>query len=82
MQKSINAAIEKLETINDPKSLTDLVDEVEKLTESVGGNLEAIKAAEDEQARQKLEDEQREAHELAVDNAKDSVKDVSHGSRK
>lgn len=76
LQKSINAAIEKLETINDPKSLTDLVDEVEKLTESVGGNLDAIKAAEDEEARQKLEDEQREAHELAVDNAKDSVKDL------
>ena len=75
LQKSINAAIEKLETINDPKSLTDLVDEVEKLTESVSGNLDAIKAAEDEEARQKLEDEQREAHELAVDNAKDSVKD-------
>ena len=76
LQKSINAAIEKLETINDPKSLTDLADEVEKLTESVGGNLDAIKAAEDEEARQKLEDEQREAHELAVDNAKDSVKDL------
>ena len=75
LQKSINA-IEKLETINDPKSLTDLADEVEKLTESVGGNLDAIKAAEDEEARQKLEDEQREAHELAVDNAKDSVKDL------
>ena len=76
LQKSINAAIEKLETINDPKSLTNLVDEVEKLTKSVSGNLDAIKAAEDEEARQKLEDEQREAHELAVDNAKDSVKDL------
>ena len=76
LQKSINAAIEKLETINDPKSLTNLVDEVEKLTNSVSGNLDAIKAAEDEEARQKLEDEQREAHELAVDNAKDSVKDL------
>ena len=76
LQKSINAAIEKLETINDPKSLTDLVGEVEKLTKSVSGNLDAIKAAEDEEARQKLEDEQREAHELAVDNAKDSVKDL------
>ena len=76
LQKSINAAIEKLETINDPKSLTDLVGEVEKLTKSVSGNLDAIKAAEDEQARQKLEDEQREAHKLAVDNAKDSVKSL------
>ena len=77
LQKSINAAIEKLETINDPKSLTDLVGEVEKLTKSVSGNLDAIKAAEDEQARQKLEDEQREAHKLAVDNAKDSVKSLN-----
>ena len=74
LQKSINAAIEKLETINDPKSLTDLVYEVEKLTKSISSNLDAIKAAEDEQARQKLEDEQREAHKLAVDDAKYSVK--------
>jgi len=76
LQKSINVAIEKLETINDLKSLTDLVDEVKKLTESVGGNLDAIKAAEDEEARQKLEDEQRESYELAVDNAKASVKSL------
>lgn len=76
LQKSINAAIEKLETINEPKSLTDLVDEVEKLTKSVSSNLDAIKAAEDEEARQKLEDEQREAYELAVDDAKASVKNL------
>jgi len=76
LQKSINAAIKKLETINDPKSLSDLVDEVDKLTKSISSNLDAIKAAEDEQARQKLEDEQREAHKLAVDNAKASVKDL------
>ncbi len=77
LQKSINEVIEKLDTINDPKSLTDLVDEVEKLTKSVGGNLDAIKAAEDEQARQKLEDEQRESHKLAVDKAKASVKSLA-----
>ena len=76
LQKSINEAIEKLDTINDPKSLTDLVDEVEKLTKSVGGNLDAIKAAEDEEARQKLEDEQRESHKLVVDKAKASVKSL------
>jgi len=76
LQKSIEDSIGKLGTINDPKSLSDLVDEVEKLTESVGGNLDAIKAAEDEEARQKLEDEQREAHKLAVDKAKDSVKSL------
>ena len=76
LQKSINEAIEKLDIINDPKSLTDLVDEVEKVTKSVSGNLDAIKAAEDEEARQKLEDKQREAHKLAVDDAKDSVKNL------
>jgi len=82
LQKSINTAIEKLETIKDPKSLTDLVGEVEKLTKSVSGNLDAIKAAEDEEARQKLEDEQREAHKLAVDNAKDSVKSLESRLKK
>jgi hypothetical protein len=76
LQKSIEDSIGKLGTINDPKSLSDLVDEVEKLTKSVGGNLDAIKAAEDEEARQKLEDEQREAHKLAVDKAKASVKSL------
>ena len=76
LQKSIGESIEKLGIINDPKSLSDLVDQVEKLTTSVGGNLDAIKAAEDEEARQKLEDEQREAHKLAVDKAKASVKSL------
>jgi hypothetical protein len=76
LQKSIEDSIEKLGTISDPKSLSDLVDMVEKLTKSVGGNLDAIKAAEDEEARQKLEDEQREAHKLAVDKAKASVKSL------
>ena len=76
LQKSIEDSIGKLGTINDPKSLSDLVDEVEKLTKSVGGNLDAIKAAEDEEARQKLEDEQREEHKLAVDKAKASVKSL------
>ena len=76
LQKSIEESIGKLDTINDPKSLSDLVDQVEKLTESVGGNLDAIKAAEDEEARQKLEDEQRETHKLAVDKAKASVKSL------
>ena len=76
LQKSIEDSIEKVDTVNDPKSLSDLVNEVEKLTKSVGGNLDAIKAAEDEEARQKLEDEQREAHKLAVDKAKASVKSL------
>ena len=76
LKKSIGESIEKLGIINDPKSLSDLVDLVEKLTKSVGGNLDAIKAAEDEEARQKLEDEQREAHKLAVDKANASVKSL------
>ena len=76
LQKSIDEAIETLITINDPKTLRDLNDEVEKLTAAIGGNLDAIKAAEDEEMRQKLEDEQREAHKQAVDKAKASVKTV------
>ena len=76
LQKSIEDSIEKLGTINDPKTFSDLVDKVEKLTTSVGGNLDAIKAAEDEEARQKLEDEQREVHKQAVDKAKASIKSL------
>ena len=76
LKKSIGESIEKLGIINDPKSLSDLVDQVEKLTKSIGGNLDAIKAAEDEEARQKLEDEQRETHKLAVDKAKASDKSL------
>ena len=42
----------------------------------MGGNLDAIKAAEDEEARQKLEDEQRAAHNTAVEKANKSIKDL------
>ena len=76
LQKSIEDSSEKLGTINDPKSLSDLVDEVEKLTKSVGGNLDAIKAAEDEEARQKLEDEQRAAHNITAEKANKTIKDI------
>ena len=76
LQKSIEDSIEKVDIVNDPRSLSDLVNEVEKLTESVGGNLNAIKAAEDEEARKKLEDEQRETHKLTVDKAKATVKNL------
>ena len=76
LQKSIEDLIERVDTVNDSKSLSDLVDDVEKLTESVGSNLDAIKAAEDEEARQKLEDEQRETHKLTVDKAKATVKSL------
>jgi len=76
LQKSIDDSIEKLGTIDNPKNLSDLADEVEKLTKAVGGNLDAIKAAEDEEARKKLEDEQREAHKITVDKAKASIKSL------
>ena len=49
---------------------------VESLTESVGGNLADIKAAEDEAARAALEKEQREAHKVAVADAKKTIKDI------
>ena len=76
LQKSIEESSKKLPEILDSKTLSDLVQEVEKLTKSVGGNIDGIKAAEDEEARQKLEDEQREAHKLAVDKAKASIKSL------
>ena len=77
LQKSIDESSKKLPEILDSKTLSDLVQEVEKLTKEVGGNLDAIKAAEDEEARQKLEDEQREAHKLAVDKARASIKSLA-----
>ena len=76
LQKSIDESSKKLPEILDSKALSDLVQEVEKLTKEVGGNLDAIKAAEDEEARKKLEDEQREEHKLAVKKAKASVKSL------
>ena len=76
LQKSIDESSKKLPEILDSKTLSDLVQKVEKLTKEVGGNLDAIKAAEDEEARQKLENEQREAHKLAVDKAKASIKSL------
>ena len=76
LQKSIEESSKKLPEILDSKTLSDLVQEVEKLTKEVGGNLDAIKAAEDEEARKKLEDEQREEHKLAVDKAKASIKSL------
>ena len=76
LQKSIEESSKKLPEILDSKTLSDLVQEVEKLTKEVGGNLDAIKAAEDEEARKKLEDEQREEHKLVVNKAKASVKSL------
>jgi hypothetical protein len=74
LQKSIEDSSKKLTEILDSKTLSDLIQEVEKLTKEVEENLDAIKAAEDEEARKKLEDEQREEHKLAVDKAKASIK--------
>ena len=48
LQKAINTARETSASVSDPKSLSALIDTVEALTESVGGNLADIKAAEDE----------------------------------
>ena len=76
LKKTILELTAKVESINDPKSLGDMIDNVEKLTEAVGGNLDAIKAAEDEEARQKLEDEQRAAHNNAVEKANKTIKDL------
>jgi len=76
LHKSIVDSIGKVGNVNDPKSLSDLVDEVQKLTKSVGGNLDAIKAAEDEEARQILEDEQRAAHNTAVEKSNKIIKDL------
>jgi hypothetical protein len=76
LQKLIDETIEQLGTVSEPKSFSDLVDKVEGLTESVGGNLDDIKAAEDEEVRAKLEKEQREAHEISVKKAKSSIKDL------
>lgn len=76
LKKTILELTAKVESINDPKSLSDMIDNVEKLTEAVGGNLDAIKAAEDEEARQKLEDEQRVAHNTAVEKANKAIKDL------
>jgi len=75
-QKSIEESSKKLPEILDSKTLSDLVQEVEKLTKSVSGNLDAIKAAEDEEARKKLEDEQRKEHKLALDKAKASIQSL------
>ena len=77
LQKLINTARETSVTVSDPKSLSTLIDMVEALTESVGGNLADIKAAEDEAARAALEKEQREAHKVAVADAKKTIKDIS-----
>jgi hypothetical protein len=76
LKKTILELTATVESIDDPKSLSDMIDNVEKLTEAVGGNLDAMKAAEDEEARQKLEDKQRAAHNAAVEKANKTIKDL------
>ncbi len=77
LQKSIDTVLETSTTVSDPKSLSTLIDTVEALTGSVGGNLADIKAAEDETARAALEMEQRESHKVAVADAKKAIKDIT-----
>ena len=77
LQKSIDTGLASSATVSDPKSLSTLIDTVEGLTESVGGNLDDIKAAEDETARAVLEKEQRESHKVAVTDAKKAIKDIT-----
>ena len=77
LQKSIDTVLETSTTVSDPKSLSTLIDTVEALTGSVGGNLADIKAAEDETARAALEKEQRESHKVAVADAKKAIKDIT-----
>ncbi len=77
LQNSIDSSLESSITVSDPKSLSTLIDTVEALTESVGGNLNDIKAAEDEAARAALEKEQRESHKVAVADAKKAIKDIT-----
>jgi hypothetical protein len=76
LKKTILELTATVESIDDPKSLSDMIDNVEKLTKAVGGNLDAMKAAEDEEARQKLEDKQRAAHNAAVEKANKTIKDL------
>ncbi len=77
LQNSIESALESAITVSDPKSLSTLINTVETLTESVGGNLNEIKSAEEEASRAALEKEQQKEHDIAVANAKKSIKDIT-----
>ena len=76
LQKSIDESSAKLAGVMDQKIMTDIVQDVEKLSKEVGGNLKAIKAAEAEEERKKLESEQREKHQLAVEEARNTIKTI------
>lgn len=76
LQKSIDEAKELIESTIDSKSLSDLIEQVQTLTEAVGGNVNDIKAAEREEERKKLEIEQRQQHDERVTEAKKQIKDL------
>ena len=76
LQKLIDESSAKLANVIDQKIMSDIVQDVEKLSKEVGGNLKAIKAAEDEEERKKLESEQREQHKVAVEKSKNIIKTI------
>ena len=76
LQKSIDEAKELIESTIDSKSLSDLIEQVQTLTEAIGGNVNDIKAAEREEERKKLEIEQRQQHDERLTEAKKQIKDL------
>ena len=76
LQKSIDESSAKLSGVIDQKIMSGIVQDVEKLSKEVGGNLKAIKAAEAEEERKKLESTQREEYKLAVEEAKNNIKTI------
>jgi hypothetical protein len=74
LKKSIDSALAQSGSVADPKGLSDLVSSIEALTEAVGGNIDDIKAAENESLRSTLEKEQSKAHKNVVQEAKNTVK--------
>jgi len=77
IQKSIDEALSQVGVISDSKGFAELIASVESLSESVGANLDGLKAAEDEASRAALEKEQKEAHQIAVEKAKSEIKDLT-----
>ena len=76
LQKSIDEAKAIIESTIDSKPLSDLIEQVQRLTEAVGGNVNDIKAAEREEERKKLEREQRQQHDGRVTEAKKQIKEL------
>lgn len=76
LQKSIDEGKDLIESTIDSKSLSDLIEQVQTLSEAVGGNVNDIKAAEREEERKKLEIEQRQQHDERVTGAKKQIKDL------